>query len=311
MRRKNQAFTLIELLVVITIIAMLVAILLPAIGRAREIARRSICQNNLRQWFVGVETYANDSRGYYPGITGLGQNHWAQDWCYAAHMQDAWYNYDPAYYWVWKTNQAVTEYVAKSITLCPSQDPGYGSDPINGGGGKAWINLGTTAVPKWWGLTDYSIKAGFGSNHTSLITTGYPDPAAYNLYANRGHYDWRFPRKTKGFNYNFRQEQQNLPWSAYQSPDSIMFMDRSRSPNVEAQDGGPYELRVSNHPMGSSSRGGAEITNVILKSGQVRAMKMDAVWNKGNYSMNQYDTSGYAEGSYPQYVDDELAQNWW
>jgi competence protein ComGC len=59
-----MAFTLIELLVLISVIALLVALLLPALSRTRENVRRALCMNNMRQWGIGINLHAVDNGGY-------------------------------------------------------------------------------------------------------------------------------------------------------------------------------------------------------------------------------------------------------
>lgn len=63
---RSHAFTLIELLVVISITALLISILLPALTRAREMARRTKCASNLKQVGIGFFNYAEQYDGWFP-----------------------------------------------------------------------------------------------------------------------------------------------------------------------------------------------------------------------------------------------------
>jgi len=62
---KRRAFTLIELLVVIAIIALLMAILMPSLQRAREQGKAVVCQTRLKQWGVVFSMYTDDNNGYF------------------------------------------------------------------------------------------------------------------------------------------------------------------------------------------------------------------------------------------------------
>jgi prepilin-type N-terminal cleavage/methylation domain-containing protein len=75
---RRYVFTLIELLLVISIIAILAALLLPALTRAKTVARQSLCLSNMKQVGQGVFLYTDDFNEYFPSIhipatlTGLG-----------------------------------------------------------------------------------------------------------------------------------------------------------------------------------------------------------------------------------------------
>ena len=66
MKRYRMGFTLVELLVVISIIALLVSILLPALGKAKSETYKVICSSNLHQMGISLVTYASDNSGKYP-----------------------------------------------------------------------------------------------------------------------------------------------------------------------------------------------------------------------------------------------------
>jgi prepilin-type N-terminal cleavage/methylation domain-containing protein/prepilin-type processing-associated H-X9-DG protein len=66
MRRCRRAFSLLELLVVIAIIGLLGAILIPALGRAKQQGRGLACRSNLRQFVVAAHVYTQDHDGFFP-----------------------------------------------------------------------------------------------------------------------------------------------------------------------------------------------------------------------------------------------------
>lgn len=83
-RRAKSAFTLIELLVVIAIIAILASILFPVFGRARENARRSSCQSNLKQLGLSIMQYTQDCDETMPfdDLGSVGGVSWSGIWMY-------------------------------------------------------------------------------------------------------------------------------------------------------------------------------------------------------------------------------------
>ncbi len=78
--RKRDGFTLVELLVVIAIIALLMGILLPALQKAREQAKKIVCANNMKQIYVGFNVFANDNGGQLPL---KGSSNWPWDISYS------------------------------------------------------------------------------------------------------------------------------------------------------------------------------------------------------------------------------------
>lgn len=117
--RGVRGFTLVELLVVIGIIAALLALLLPVVGRAREQARIIRCQSNERQVYQALALYANDYHGWLPSPGEVGHNY----------LDCAFWMVDFGVLDLATGRGSLMPYLGRSadirgrVLLCPSDDP--------------------------------------------------------------------------------------------------------------------------------------------------------------------------------------------
>ena len=112
------AFTLVELLVVIGIVAVLMGLLMPVLGKARAQANRVACLSNVKQLGTAILMYCNDNKGYFPTC---------------AHAEQVAYEHMPSDWVWWQANRdlndsAIARYVGtgealKAVLRCPSDDP--------------------------------------------------------------------------------------------------------------------------------------------------------------------------------------------
>ena len=279
-KRKRQAFTLIELLVVIAIIALLVSLLVPALGMAKELARRSVCSGNLHAWGVIAHEFAAEHDGTLP--RGYSSGGWS---IHASILRIIDPSLESGYNWrrdgtPWHT---LEEYgMTRALAICPSDGDGgtYTGDgpmpvgPAGSGYELQYIYVGGYAATDYGGGSAAYGDRGGGANwdepgrpvKQSLTPTGNADePDLANkilaadliMYAPPGWWNW-------GSAVNHREPGTGSPVKggdpdpqvAYQG---LLFGDG----HVEGKGDGYY-----NGPLVPSNPGGGGNFSVMWSAGQ-------------------------------------------
>ena len=155
---KNNRFTLIELLVVVAIIAILAAILLPALNRAKEYSRRAVCGSQMRQTGFATFMYADDNNGIFPTTTA--ESKWGNG------IEAIWY-YEKFYAHGMLISNKYIDQNGAEIFYCPSWNHPYlqfdvvsdGTQDKQPAGRQGGVPAIGNKGPNGWWVTSYFYRS--------------------------------------------------------------------------------------------------------------------------------------------------------